>query len=47
VRESIVEPNAYIEPGYPRGVMPSYAELPDRQLDALVQYLVRGQEGRG
>jgi cytochrome c oxidase subunit II len=43
VRESIVEPDAYIHPGFPRNVMPkTYAELPDEQLDGLVQYLVEG-----
>jgi len=41
VRESIVNPDAYIEPGYPRGVMPpTFASLPKAQLDALVAYLV-------
>jgi cytochrome c oxidase subunit 2 len=41
VRQSIVEPDAYIHPGFPRNVMPkTYAQLPDEQLDALVQYLV-------
>jgi cytochrome c oxidase subunit II len=40
-RESIVEPNAYIQPGFPRNVMPqTYAQLPEDQLDGLVQYLV-------
>jgi cytochrome c oxidase subunit II len=41
VRESIVEPDAYVERGYSEGVMPPF-RLPDRQLDALVQYLVEG-----
>jgi cytochrome c oxidase subunit 2 len=41
VRESIVDPNAYVEPGFPRNLMPStYAQLPKGQLDALVQFLV-------
>jgi cytochrome c oxidase subunit 2 len=40
VRESIVDPNAYIAPGYPPNVMPkTFAQLPKSQLDALVQYL--------
>ena len=49
VRESIVRPDAYIEPGYPPNVMPkTYAQLPKEQLDALVQYLVEGTtEGTG
>jgi cytochrome c oxidase subunit II len=43
IRESIVNPNAYVEPGYPKGVMPgSYASLPKAQLDALVQFLAGG-----
>jgi cytochrome c oxidase subunit II len=43
VRESIVNPNAYIEPGYNRNLMPSnYSTLPKQQLDALVQFLVSG-----
>jgi cytochrome c oxidase subunit II len=41
VRESIVNPNAYVAPGYPKNVMPAtFAQLPKSQLDALVQYLV-------
>jgi cytochrome c oxidase subunit 2 len=41
VRESIVDPNAYVAPGYPKNVMPStFSQLPKKQLDALVQYLV-------
>jgi cytochrome c oxidase subunit II len=43
IRESIVNPNAYVEPGYPKGVMPgTYASLPKAQLDALVQFLAGG-----
>ncbi len=42
VRQSIVDPNAYVAPGYPKNVMPSTfgSSLPQAQLDALVQYLV-------
>jgi cytochrome c oxidase subunit II len=41
VRESIVKPDAEIAEGYPAGVMPkTFGQLPDDQLDALVQYLV-------
>ena len=41
VHESIVDPNAYVVPGYPKNVMPStFSQLPKSQLDALVQYLV-------
>jgi cytochrome c oxidase subunit 2 len=43
VRESIVNPNAYIEPGYPKNVMPgNFGQLPKQQLDALVQFLTGG-----
>jgi cytochrome c oxidase subunit 2 len=47
VRESIVDPNAYIAPGYPRNVMPTtFSTLPKSQLDALVQYLTKsGKKG--
>ena len=46
VRESIVDPNAKIAPGYQPSVMPETFEstLSDEQLDALVQYLVEGQQ---
>jgi cytochrome c oxidase subunit 2 len=41
VRESIVNPGAYVEKGYPANVMPkNFASLPKAQLDALVKYLV-------
>jgi cytochrome c2 len=40
IHESIVKPNAYIEKGYPKGVMPeSFASLPKSTLDALVAFL--------
>jgi cytochrome c oxidase subunit 2 len=41
VRESIVSPNAYVESGYPKNVMPQTfgTAIPKRQLDALVTYL--------
>jgi cytochrome c2 len=40
IRESIIKPNAYIEKGYPKGVMPeSFASLPKSTLDALVAFL--------
>jgi cytochrome c oxidase subunit II len=43
VRDSIVKPNAYIQPGYPRNVMPQTfgQALSKQQLDALVQYLTQ------
>ena len=43
IRESIVNPDAYVEQGYPKGVMPStFASLPAAQIDALVKYLQGG-----
>ena len=40
IRESIVEPDAYVEEGYPKGVMPkTYDALPKSTLDALVAFL--------
>jgi cytochrome c oxidase subunit 2 len=47
VRESIVNPDAYVEPGFSADVMPeTFADLPERQLNALVDYLVQ-QAGSG
>ena len=44
VRESIVDPDKYVKPGYAKGVMPTtFAELPKDQLDALVEYVVGGK----
>ena len=37
--ESIEDPNAYIAPGYPRGVMPSFSSLSDKQVGDLVAFL--------
>jgi cytochrome c oxidase subunit 2 len=43
IHESIVDPNAYIEPGFPKNIMPeSFSSLPKDQLDALVKYLAQG-----
>ena len=43
IRQSIVDPNAYIQPGYPKGIMPTtFSSLPKAQLDALVKYLAQG-----
>jgi cytochrome c oxidase subunit 2 len=46
VRTSIVSPNDYIQPGYPKGVMPQTfgTSLSKQQLDALVRYLVGGKK---
>ena len=36
----IADPNAYVEPGFPKSIMPgTFASLPKPQLDALVSYL--------
>jgi cytochrome c oxidase subunit 2 len=42
VRQSIVDPNAYVQPGFPSSVMPQTfgSSLSKSQLDALVQFLV-------
>jgi cytochrome c oxidase subunit 2 len=42
IKQSIVDPNAYIEKGYPKNVMPQTfgKALSKSQLDALVQYLI-------
>jgi cytochrome c551/c552 len=42
VRESIVNPDAYVQPGFAKGVMPnSFAVLPKPELDALVTFLTK------
>jgi cytochrome c oxidase subunit 2 len=45
ISESIVDANAYVQPGYPKNVMPPFATLPADQLDALVQFLVDSSKG--
>jgi cytochrome c551/c552 len=49
IRESIVNPNKYIAPGYPAGVMPQNfgQTISKPDLDSLVQYLVQSSEGGG
>jgi cytochrome c551/c552 len=43
-RESIVDPDAYVEKGYTKGVMPkSYRSLPPDDLQALVDFLAKPQ----
>jgi len=46
VHESIVNPNAYVQPGYPKGVMPQTfgQTLSKAQLDALVTFLVQSAQ---
>jgi cytochrome c oxidase subunit II len=42
IRESIVDPNAYVVPGFPANVMPQNfgQTIPASELDSLVQYLL-------
>ena len=49
IRTSILSPNAYVEPGFPKGVMPlTFAkEIPKPDLDTLVQYLIQSSKGAG
>jgi mono/diheme cytochrome c family protein len=49
VHESIVSPEAYVQPGYPNGVMPqNFGEaLSKTQLGALVTYLVQSAQQGG
>jgi len=45
VQTSITDPNAYVQPGYPKNVMPmTFKSLPKDQLDALVQYLIQSSK---
>jgi cytochrome c oxidase subunit II len=46
VQTSITDPNAYIQPGYPRNVMPQTfgKALSKQQLDALVSYLINSSK---
>jgi cytochrome c551/c552 len=44
VTKSIVDPNAYVQPGFPKNVMPkSYASLPANDLKDLVDFLTTSQ----
>ncbi len=49
VRESIVNPDVFLVRGYPSGVMPAnYADqLTTREIETLVDYLVKASEDRG
>ena len=41
-----MNPDAYVEKGFPKGVMPkTFASLPKDQLDALVQFLIQSSKG--
>jgi cytochrome c oxidase subunit 2 len=42
IHQSIVDPNAYVEPHYPKNIMPTtFSSLPKDQLDALVKFLAQ------
>jgi mono/diheme cytochrome c family protein len=45
VKQSIVDPNAYISPGFPKGVMPGTfgTTLSAAKIDALVSYITGGK----
>ena len=43
INQSVTQPNAYVQPGFPKNVMPPFS-LPKSQLDALVQYLVQSSK---
>ena len=49
VRQSIVDPNAYIQPGYPKDIMPANfgQSLTKSELDALVRFLVQSAQKSG
>ncbi len=42
VAESIEDPNAYVVPGYPKGVMPAFTSLSDKQVADLVAFVTSG-----
>jgi mono/diheme cytochrome c family protein len=41
VAESIKDPGAYVVPGFPNGVMPSFASLGDKQIADLVAFVTQ------
>lgn len=49
IHQSIVDPNAYIQPGYPKDVMPQTFghQLTKEQLDALVTFLAQSAQKSG
>ena len=49
VRTSIVDPNAYVEPGFPKGTMPTNfgQSIKKADLDTLVQYLIQSSSKGG
>ena len=49
IRQSIVSPNAFVVPGFPRGTMPQTfgQQLSPQQIDALVKFLIASGGGGG
>lgn len=45
IRESIMTPDATISEGFSSGFMPSYSQLPDEQVEALVEFLLGAAGG--
>jgi len=41
VHTSIVSPDAYVVPGFPKGVMPAFTSLSDKQVADLVAFLTQ------
>jgi cytochrome c len=41
VHESLVDPNAYVVPGFAQGVMPSFSALTPKQLADLVAFVTK------
>src|SRR5262249_11524021 len=41
VAESITDPGAYVVPGFPNGVMPTFSSLSDQQVADLVAFLTQ------
>lgn len=43
IRQSITEPDAFIAPGYPKGIMPKmFGALGTRKIDDLVAFIAAG-----
>ena len=40
-RTAITDPNAYVEEGFPEGVMPAYDQLSEQDLNNLVAFLTQ------
>jgi cytochrome c oxidase subunit II len=45
IRDSITDPNKFVQPGFPKNVMPSFKDtITGAKLDALVQYLTQSSK---